>query len=77
MDDMEAIDARYEAGILTPSKPLALRQGEWVRLIVQRRPDPSRWDLDRIRAAADHEDEDLSTLGLDAWRAALEDEDHP
>jgi len=74
---MEAIDARYEAGVLTPSSPLALRQGEWVRLIMRRRPDPSRWDLDRIRAAAGHVDEDLSMLSLDAWRAAPENEDLP
>lgn len=73
-DAMETIDARYEAGVLTPAHPLALRQGEWVRLIVQRRPDLSRWDLDRHRAAAD-DDADLADLGLEEWETALEKED--
>jgi len=74
---MEPIDARYESGVLTPERPLALRQGELVRLIVQRRPDPRRWDLERHRLAEEHDDDNLSDVGLQEWSAALEDEDRP
>lgn len=73
---MEPIDARYESGVLTPERPLSLRQGELVRLIVQRRPDPSRWDLGRHRLAEESGDDDLSAVGLEAWAMTLEDEDN-
>jgi len=68
---MDPIDARHESGVLTPERPLALRQGELVRLIVRRRPDPRRWDFERLRLAEEHDDDDLSDVGLQEWNAAL------
>lgn len=74
---MEQVDARYDSGVLTPTKPLPLRPGEWVSLIVLRRPDPLRWDLDRLSLAARGDEADLAEQGLDRWLSALEDEDRP
>jgi len=71
---MRPIEARYENGVLRPAKPLPLRVGERVALIVVRRPDASRWDLARL-AAGSSEDEDLSETGLDDWAAELDAED--
>ncbi|MBI2894416.1 MAG: antitoxin family protein [Deltaproteobacteria bacterium] len=45
---MRPIEARYEDGVLKLAKPVSLRAGERVRLIVLRRPDPDRWDLGRL-----------------------------
>ncbi len=45
---MSPVEARYENGLLKPAKPLHLRPGEMVGLIVVRRPDPSRWDFTRL-----------------------------
>jgi predicted DNA-binding antitoxin AbrB/MazE fold protein len=64
------IEARYENGLLHPTKPLALRPGERVAVVVIRRPDPSRWDLDRLARHGD-EDEALAGAGLDDWADAL------
>ena len=45
---MKLVEACYEGGLLRPTKPLALRPGERVNLIVVRRPEPKRWNLDRL-----------------------------
>jgi predicted DNA-binding antitoxin AbrB/MazE fold protein len=71
---MRPVEALYENGTLTPAKPLNLRQGERVAVIVVRRPDASRWDLARL-ASLRMEDEDLASQGLDDWSASLDDED--
>jgi predicted DNA-binding antitoxin AbrB/MazE fold protein len=70
-----AIEAEYEDGILRLSKPLHLRHGERVEVIVKRRPDPSRWDLERLARTSSGEDEELSRAGLDRWGDVLKDED--
>jgi predicted DNA-binding antitoxin AbrB/MazE fold protein len=67
------LEALYENGILRPAKPLNLRPGERVGLIVVRQPDPARWDLARLASQAD--DADLASEGLDDWAAALDRED--
>jgi predicted DNA-binding antitoxin AbrB/MazE fold protein len=67
------LEALYENGILRPAKPLNLRPGERVGLIVVRQPDRARWDLARLASHAD--DADLASAGLDDWAAALDRED--
>jgi predicted DNA-binding antitoxin AbrB/MazE fold protein len=71
---MGPIEAFYEGGLLRPISPLPLRSGERVAVIVMRRPDASRWNLERL---ATHGDDDLALAeaGLDEWAAALERED--
>jgi predicted DNA-binding antitoxin AbrB/MazE fold protein len=71
---MGPVDAWYENGVLRPVSPLPLQPGERVALVVVRRPDEARWDLDRLAAHAD-EDLALAEAGLDDWAAALERED--
>jgi len=71
---MRPVEARYEDGFLKPVKPLQLRPGEKVGVIVVRHPDPSRWDFKRLAQAAD-EDVALAGSGLDAWVDNLETED--
>jgi predicted DNA-binding antitoxin AbrB/MazE fold protein len=66
------VEALYENGILRPAKPLNLRSGEKVGVIVVRQPDRARWDLARLSSA---EDAELSSAGLDDWAAALDRED--
>lgn len=65
------IRAAFEDGVLRPTERLALRPGEKVRLIVQREPDPARWNLERLRATAS-DDRELAEAGLDAWADALD-----
>jgi predicted DNA-binding antitoxin AbrB/MazE fold protein len=72
---MRPVEASYEDGLLKPARPLQLRQGERVGIIVVRHPDPARWDLKRLAQGAS-EDEALAASGLDAWADALEAEDH-
>jgi predicted DNA-binding antitoxin AbrB/MazE fold protein len=72
---MRPVEALFENGLLHPAKPLNLRPGERVGLIVVRHPDPARWDLQRLAATSD-DDEKLALAGLDAWSADLEREDH-
>ena len=72
---MRLVDARYEEGYLKPTKPLALTPGERVGLIVVRRADPKRWNLDRLRAGSNEEDKALAEQGLDDWALDLENED--
>jgi 3'-phosphoadenosine 5'-phosphosulfate sulfotransferase (PAPS reductase)/FAD synthetase len=66
---MQPVDARYESGVLTPAKPLALRPGEWVSLVVVRRPDPSRWTIERLSAGAASDDSYVAEPGHDATSA--------
>ena len=75
IDPVKLVEARYEKGLLKPTKPLALRPGERVNLIVVRRPDPNRWDLDRLQKTASVEDMELAERGLVDWSARLDEED--
>ncbi len=72
---MRPIEADYEDGVLRPTKPLLLRQGERVAVVVLRRPDPSRWDLKRLASTGVAEDGALAAEGVDAWVDELERED--
>ena len=71
---MRPVEALYENGMLRPAKPLNLRAGERVGVIVVRQPDRTRWDLARL-AALPSDDADLAAAGLDEWAAALDRED--
>jgi len=71
---MRPVEALYENGLLRPAKPLNLRPGERVAVIVVRQADPSRWDLARL-AATSTEDAELAAAGLDGWAANLDHED--
>ena len=68
------LEALYENGVLRPAKPLNLRPGERVGLIVVRQPDRARWDLARL-ASSQADDADLASAGLNDWAAALDRED--
>jgi predicted DNA-binding antitoxin AbrB/MazE fold protein len=72
---MRFVEACYEKGLLRPTEPLALRPGEWVTLIVVRRPDPSRWNLERLARTANEEDLALAEQGLANWAETLDRED--
>ena len=72
---MRLVEARYEAGLLRPDEPLPLRPGERVGLIVVRRPDPKRWDVERLVRSGQDEDSALAEQGLAEWAAALDEED--
>lgn len=71
---MEPVEASYENGLLKPERPLPLRQGERVGIIVVRRPDSKRWDLSRLSSSAT-DDEELARAGLEEWVRALDAED--
>jgi predicted DNA-binding antitoxin AbrB/MazE fold protein len=71
---MRPLRARYENGALLPAKPLPLKQGESVSIVVVRDSDRARWDLARLGAHRD-EDASLAEAGLDAWADALDRED--
>src|SRR3954467_10400301 len=75
MKCMRLVEARYEEGLLRPEKPLSLRQGEQVALIVVRRPDPRRWNLERLAKSGKEEDLGLAEEGLAEWADALDEED--
>ena len=66
------VEARYEDGVLRPAGHLSLRPGECVRLIVMRRPDPSRWDLARLDRTGNGDDLPLTEQGLAEWASSLE-----
>lgn len=74
MTFMRPIEARYENGLLKPETPLTLRPGERVALIVVRRPDPKRWDLERLAKSGADEELALSEQGLAEWADALDAE---
>ena len=73
---MRVVEAEYEKGLLRPSTPLALRPGERVRLIVFRKPDPSRWDFARFVNRSGADEAALTEQGLEDWVANLDEEDH-
>ncbi len=70
-----SLEADFEDGVLRPVKPLRLRPGERVRIIVKRQPDPARWDLARLAKLGAEEDLELANAGLDYWGGSLKDED--
>jgi predicted DNA-binding antitoxin AbrB/MazE fold protein len=53
---MEVIEAEFNDGVLRPMRHLPLRPGERVGIVVVRRPDPSRWDLNRLSKVVPDED---------------------
>ena len=69
------MEAHYEGGLLRPTKPLALRSGERVGVIVVRLPDASRWNLERLSKGIHGEDVALAEAGLADWADALDAED--
>ncbi len=69
------VEAEYEKGILKPIRPLALRPGERVHLIVMRQPDPKRWDLSRLAQNSTADEAALTEQGLEGWAANLSEED--
>lgn len=71
---MKPVEASYQNGIFKPAKPLPLAEGEHVRLIVVRKSDPARWNLDKIANFAS-DDADLAAAGLDTWAKSLDAED--
>ncbi len=73
---MRLVEARYEEGLLKPTTPLALRAGELVNLIVVRRADPNRWNLDRLARSGTTEELALAEQGLADWAKELDEEDH-
>lgn len=66
--------AKFENGVLRPETPLRLRQGEDVRLLVMRQPDPNRWDLERLAQPCE-DDLALAEAGLGDWADALDAQD--
>ncbi len=60
MDLMRVVEAQYEQGLLRPIEPLSLRPGERVNLIVVRRADPKRWNLDRLANSGAADDLNLT-----------------
>ena len=73
---MRVVEAQYEKGLLKPMTPLALRPGEFVHLIVVRRPDPSRWNLAHFAKSSASDEAVLTEQGLEDWAANLDQEDH-
>ena len=71
-DGVRLVEAHYENGVLRPVERLGLRSGEWVSLMVVRRPDPSRWDLARLSSTSKQEDLTLSEQGLADWANSLD-----
>jgi predicted DNA-binding antitoxin AbrB/MazE fold protein len=72
---MRLVEAQYESGLLRPTRPLALRPGERVRLIVVRQPDPKRWDMARLAKTCTADESALTEQGLGNWSAKLDEED--
>jgi len=72
---MEIIEAEFADGVLRPTRRLPLRPGERVGIVLVRRPDPSRWDLDRLSKTAPTSDKALAEEGLGDWASVLDLED--
>jgi predicted DNA-binding antitoxin AbrB/MazE fold protein len=72
---MEFIDARFVNGVLRTVRRLPLRPGEHVGIVVVRRPDPARWDLERLSKAPVQDEAGLPEEGLGEWANALDHED--
>lgn len=66
------VEAKYEDGVLRPAVPLSLRAGERVNLIVVRRPDPRRWDVERLAKTVNEDDLALAEQGLAEWANSLD-----
>ena len=66
------VEAQYEDGVLRPAVPLSLRPGERVNLIVVRRPDPRRWDVERLAKTFNEDDLALAEQGLAEWANSLD-----
>lgn len=60
-------EAQYENGVLRSAERLGLRPGECVKLIVMRRPDPSRGDLAKLAKTGNGDDLPLAEQGLAEW----------
>lgn len=73
---MHPIEADYDDGVLRLTKPLHLKQGERVSVVVLRRPDPARWDLGRLARIAE-EDRALAEDGLNKWASDLDGDEKP
>jgi predicted DNA-binding antitoxin AbrB/MazE fold protein len=74
MHGMRAIEAEFEDGFLKPTQPLPLRPGERVSLVMLRKADPQRWNLQKL-AVTTREDDELAGAGLGDWVDQLESED--
>ena len=72
---VKLVEADYENGVFRPAERLSLRSGERVNLIVLRRPDPARWNLERIAETDSSDDLPLAQEGLDDWASTLDAED--
>jgi predicted DNA-binding antitoxin AbrB/MazE fold protein len=70
-----SVEADYENGVLRPVRPLRLRPGERVHLIVRRQSVSARWDLSRLATVGEDEDRALATAGLEDWAGSLKGED--
>jgi predicted DNA-binding antitoxin AbrB/MazE fold protein len=68
---MRPVEALYEDGMLRPAKPLNLRPGERVAVIVVRQPDASRWDLARLGSAPKTNSSLLEVLETGALHSIL------
>jgi predicted DNA-binding antitoxin AbrB/MazE fold protein len=75
MTFMQVVEARFESRLLKPTRPLALRPGERVHLIVVRQPDPQRWDMARLAKSHSADEAVLTEQGLEDWAASLDQED--
>ena len=75
MPVMRLVEAQYDRGLLKPSRPLPLRPGEHVHLIVVRQPDPKRWDMARLAKSCSADESVLAEQGLENWAANLDEED--
>lgn len=71
LGSMAHIEAEYRNGVLYPTGPVSLRPGERVRLIVVRKADPKRWNLERLAQKVD-EDRALAAEGLADWAHELD-----
>ncbi len=72
---MAIIEAEFDNGVLRPVRRLPLRPGERVGIVVVRRPDPTRWDLERLSKLSGGDDQQLAEEGLGDWAATLDRED--
>lgn len=75
MPSMRPLEARYDHGLLRPTEPLALEEGQRVGLILVPPPTESRWNMAALQKASKADDEGLEHAGLEAWAAALDAED--
>jgi predicted DNA-binding antitoxin AbrB/MazE fold protein len=71
---MQPIEADYEDGVLRPTKPLNLKQGERVSVVVLRRPDAGRWNLERLAEKSSSDEASLTHEGLHSWDSDLDGE---